>query len=199
MAKSIRRWRQILFALALLFALGALHLNAQQRRRARAQTQSEAAESEFGPNVRTYLSYLRDEQEVVDDRVSRREISRAYYIRNSNRIRALRRMAIQIARETKNDYLPEMDAVTRDEFGRLFEHPPKADALRLGEVIEGTYRFLGAVRSNETFYIFARLSVFEQQEQMNKKRAAQATGQASANQHATTETHFNRPRRVGEQ
>ncbi|MCA1557581.1 MAG: hypothetical protein LC731_03460, partial [Acidobacteria bacterium] len=32
-------------------------------------------EEEFGPVVRAYLGYLKDEQEVVDDRVSRREIS----------------------------------------------------------------------------------------------------------------------------
>ena len=39
------------------------------------------------------LGYLGNEQEVVDDRNSRREITAAYYRRNSNRIRALRTMA----------------------------------------------------------------------------------------------------------
>ena len=66
---------------------------------AAAQTSPRAprSESEFGPNVRIYLEYLRAEQEVVDDRVSRREVDRAYYVRNSNRIRALRQMAVRIA------------------------------------------------------------------------------------------------------
>ena len=60
-------------------------------------------DEQFGPVVRAYLGYLRNEQEVVDDRASRHEVSVAYYRRNSNRIRALRQMAIQIARETDND------------------------------------------------------------------------------------------------
>src|SRR4029450_8477397 len=82
-------------------------------------------ESEFGPVVRAYLGYLRNGQEVVDDRVSRREISGGYYRRNSNRIKALRTMAIRLARDTHNDYLPELEAVAPDELGLLFEHPPQ--------------------------------------------------------------------------
>ena len=58
-----------------------------------AQRASSAEAAEFGPVVSTYLGYLRAEQEVVDDRASRHEVSPAYYRRNSNRIRALRQMA----------------------------------------------------------------------------------------------------------
>src|SRR2546425_8575649 len=89
-----------------------------------AQGQQKEEDREFGPVVSAYLGYLRNEQEVVDDRVSRREISRVYYRRNSNRIRALREMAIRIAHESKNDYLPELEAVAGDELSTLFEHPP---------------------------------------------------------------------------
>jgi len=49
---------------------------------------SKASDEEFGPVVRAELGYLRNEQEVVDDRVSRREINMIYYRRNSNRIKA---------------------------------------------------------------------------------------------------------------
>lgn len=121
-------------------------------------------DDEFGPVVRAYLGYLRNEQEVVDDRVSRREVSRAYYRRNSNRIRALRQMAVRIARESRNDYLPELEAVSRDEMGLLFERPPRPETLREGEVLRRTFRFLGVVRSGESFYIFARLDPYEQSE-----------------------------------
>src|SRR5256714_12949025 len=79
--------------------------------------------SEFGPVMRAYLGYLRNEQEVVDDRISRREISGEYYRRNSNRIRALRQMATRLVLQTGNDYVPELEAVTLDEFGTLFETP----------------------------------------------------------------------------
>ena len=121
-------------------------------------------EDQFGPVVRAYLGYLRNEQEVVDDRVSRHEVSQAYYRRNSNRIRALRQMAVRIARETRNDYLPELEALSRDEMGLIFERPPRPEMLREGEVLRRTFRFLGAIRSGENFYIFARLDPYEQSE-----------------------------------
>ena len=129
-----------------------------------ASTQIQGQDEEFGPVVRAYLGYLRSEQEVVDDRVSRREVNRAYYRRNSNRIRALRQVAIRIARESQNDYLPELEAVSRDELGTIFEQPPRPETLKIGEVSNGTFRFLGPVRSNETFYVFARLDPYEQAE-----------------------------------
>lgn len=130
------------------------------------QTVSE--EEEFGPVVRAYLGYLRNEQEVVDDRASRHEVNQQYYRRNSNRIRALRQMAMQIARETQNDYLPELEAVAPDEMGLLFQRPPRSQALRVGEIIQTTFKYLGVVRSGDLFYIFARLDPYEQAELMQK-------------------------------
>jgi hypothetical protein len=126
------------------------------------------SDDEFGPVVRAYLGYLKNEQEVVDDRASRREISSNYYRRNSNRIKALRQMAVRLARETNNDYLPELEAVAVDEFGLLFERPRPASSLKVGEVIKNTFRFLGTVRSSEIFYLFARLDPYEQAE-LNEK------------------------------
>ena len=122
----------------------------------------------FGPVVRAYLGYLRNEQEVVDDRASRHEVNATYYRRNSNRIRALRQMAMQIAHETQNDYLPELEAVAGDESGLLFERPPRFQTLRIGEVVQTNFRYLGLVRNGEVFYLFARLDPYEQSELMEK-------------------------------
>jgi cell division protein FtsB len=138
--------------------------------------------------VRAYLGYLRNEQEVVDDRNSRREISHTYYLRNTNRIRALRQVAVRIARETRNDYLPEFEAVTRDELGNLFETPPRPESLQTGAVLNNTFRFLGMVRSREIFYVFARLDPYEQAELIRKEQAgvkqSLAVGAAAAAQPA---------------
>jgi hypothetical protein len=131
--------------------------------------QTFAEDAQYGPVVRAYLGYLRNEQEVVDDRASRREVTPAYYRRNSNRIRALRQMATRIARETGNDYLPELEAVSADEFGLLFEQPPHLNTLRVGEVFRTKFRYLGLVRSNEVFYVFARLDPYEQSELMARE------------------------------
>ena len=133
-----------------------------------ASAQTAGGDEEFGPVVRAYLGYLRNEQEVVDDRASRREVNQQYYRRNSNRIRALRQMAMQIARESQNDYLPELEAVAGDEMGLLFERPPRSHNLRAGEIIQTTFKYLGVVRSGDLFYVFARLDPYEQAELMQR-------------------------------
>ena len=130
------------------------------------------SDDDFGPVVRAYLGYLKNEQEVVDDRVSRREVSANYYRRNSNRIKALRQMAIRLARESHNDYLPELEAVSGDEMNMLFgSNPPQPTSLKAGEVVRNTFRFLGVVRAGETFYLFARLDPYEQAELTEKASA----------------------------
>ena len=173
-----------------------------------AQSRQSSEDAEFGPVVRAYLGYLRAQQEVVDDRVSRREVNRTYYRRNSNRIRALKQMAVRIARETENDYLPELEAVALDELGLLFEEPPKPASLRAGETLNYTFRFLGLVRSGgEGFYLFARLDPYEQAELRKKGEAehrqqqpsatgAHSPAQVSPVEPATTTT--TRPRRINE-
>ena len=136
---------------------------------------AQRADDEFGPVVRAYLGYLKNEQEVVDDRASRREVSATYYRHNSNRIKALRQMAIRLARETHNDYLPELEAVSAGELGLLFgPEPPAAASLKPGEVIRNTFRFLGVVRSGEMFYLFARLDPYEQAELTEKAVSTKA-------------------------
>jgi hypothetical protein len=156
------------FCLVLLVCMVAACTAMAQVRRAAAQE-----EAEFGPVVRAYLSYLRAEQEVVDDRASRHEVSPAYYRRNSNRIRALRQMALRLARATRNDYLPELEAVARDEMRTLFDDPPDPESLKVDTVIDQTFRYLGSVQSGETFYLFARLDPYEQAELKKKEEKAQ--------------------------
>lgn len=135
-------------------------------------------DQEFGPVVRAYLGYLKNEQEVVDDRASRREVSAVYYRHNSNRIKALRQMAIRLARESHNDYLPELEAVSAAEMRLLFgPQAPPVSSLKPGEVIRNTFRFLGTVRSGDVFYLFARLDIYEQAE-MGEKNVSTKTGPA---------------------
>ena len=139
---------------------------------AHAQTRQGARAEEFGPNVRAYLGYLRNEQEVVDDRVSRREIDRRYYLHNSARIQALRQMALRIARESGNDYLPELEAVSQGEFVQFFETPPKPSELERDAVLEYKFRYLGTVVTKaDKFYVFARLDPYEQAEMRKKGEA----------------------------
>jgi hypothetical protein len=128
--------------------------------------------SNFGPVMRAYLGYLSNEQEVVDDRNSRREISAVYYRRNLNRIRALRQMAIRLVRDSGNDYVPELEAVAPDELRTLFEKPPNPTTFRPNEILSNKFRFLGVAHTGEMFYLFARLDPYEQAELMQKQSTA---------------------------
>lgn len=179
-----------------LFALCLLTLcvcaSAQTWRGARAVVE------EFGPNVRAYLGYLRNEQEVVDDRASRREIDRRYYVHNSNRIQALRQMALRIARTSGNDYLPELEAVTPDEFLQFFEEPPKPAEMQEGGLLDYKFRYLGTVLSmGEKFYLFARLDPYEQVELMKKGEAKPSPAANAATAPAPGADTAVRPRRAG--
>lgn len=195
MNRRAGKLRRILLMMAFVCVVGA---GAAPAQRARAAVDDDA---EFGPVMRTYLGYLRAEQEVVDDRVSRREVSQSYYRRNSNRIRALRQMAVRVVRETRNDFVPELYAVTRDELGTLFDPQPRPETFSVGEVVEDTFRYLGTVRAAEPFYLFARLDVYEQAERLKAKESRPAAAaiapdepdatNASRGSRATT-----RPRRV---
>ena len=140
-----------------------------------------ADKSDFGPVMRAYLGYLRNEQEVVDDRVSRREITAAYYRRNSNRIRALREMAIELVRQSNNDYVPELEAITPDEFGTLFESRPRPASFHPNSIIANKFRFLGLVHSGEIFYLFARLDPYEQAALMQKSTESAGAGERIEN------------------
>lgn len=170
--------------LAAFMSCALIRAEAQTTRKASttrtARTPSQTSNEEFGPVVRSYLDYLRDEQKVTDDRISQREISRAYYLRNSHRIRALRQIALQIARSSKNDYMPELEAVAPDEMRRFFETPPKPDDLRPGAIINNTFRFLATVRAAEPFYIFERLDAYEQADLMKKSAHAAASAPNAA-------------------
>lgn len=136
---------------------------------------NQSSNEEFGPVVRAYLGYLKNEQEVVDDRASRREVSPGYYRHNSNRIKALRQMAIRLARESHNDYLPELEAVSANEMRLLFgPQAPQPSTLKVGEVVRNTFRFLGPVRSGGVFYLFARLDPYEQAELAEKAVSSKA-------------------------
>jgi len=103
-------------------------------------------------------------------------------------------MALRLARQNRNDYLPELEAVTRDEFGLLFQHPPRPDELRVGEVRQNTFRFLGTVRSNEVFYVFARLDPYEQSELM--QQAAEKSTKVTISMPEQGEKASSRPRRI---
>ena len=161
---NLRSLPRLLFALTIMLGFSAVCI----AQRSLGNTSMDD-NSSFGPVMQAYLGYLANEQEVVDDRNSRKEISAAYYHRNSNRIRALRTMAIRLVRQSGNDYVPELEAVAPDELRTLFERPPNAGALHPNAILANKFKFLATVHSGEAFYLFARLDPYEQAELMKRE------------------------------
>lgn len=145
-------------------------LSFAQKQKPRPTPEEKFSFEEFGPVVREYLSYLDDEQIVTDDRASRREITRDYYLRNTNRISALRQTILRIVRETGNDYVPELEAIAPDEFHTLFEETPAIEKLQVGDILNNTFRYIGTIRARLVFYIFERLDIYEQADLIKKQR-----------------------------
>jgi hypothetical protein len=75
---------------------------------------------------------------------------------------------MRIAEDTQNDYLPELEAVAGDELGLLFQHPPKFGTIKIGDVLQSTFKYLGTVRTGDVFYVFARLDPYEQAESIEQ-------------------------------
>ena len=71
-------------------------------------------------------------------------------------------MAIRLVTKSGNDYVPELEAVTTDEFGTMFEDPPSPRSFRVNQIVTNTFRYLGPANAGEVFYVFARLDPYEQ-------------------------------------
>jgi hypothetical protein len=106
-------------------------------------------------------------------------------------------MALRIARTSGNDYLPELEAVSQDEFVQFFEEPPRPAEMQEGGVLEYKFRYLGTVLSRgEKFYLFARLDPYEQVELRKKGEVKpQPAANAAAPPAAGTDAAV-RPRRA---
>jgi hypothetical protein len=104
-------------------------------------------------------------------------------------------MATRIATDTQNDYLPELEAVAADEFRLILQQPPRSESLRIGEILQTTFRYLGVVRAGEPFYVFARLDPYEQSELMEKREITSADDTSAVADPAKTRP-ITRARRV---
>jgi hypothetical protein len=110
-------------------------------------------------------------------------------------------MAIRLVRQSGNDYVPELEAVTQDEFGTLFENPPKPPELRANEILANKFKYLASLHSGEVFYLFARLDPYEQAELMERQKKDQVIptaggGTGVANGQSVGQTTNTRPRRA---
>jgi hypothetical protein len=120
------------------------------------QTQSPAAG--LRGDIASYLEFLQAERVELDFQVKRGEIDRAFYFRALQRLNILRSLVISYGRSGNLDRLPEFLVVPADEINSLIpDGRNRLKQTKPGQIIDGHWRFLKTVSTNETFYVLEHL------------------------------------------
>jgi hypothetical protein len=113
----------------------------------------------YGPEVKAFLSLLKQEEQELEFQLKNREISRSEYVRSRNRIEVHRGAVLSHARKTGEDSVPEYHVVTVDEVELLIREGETAlKGLKPGSVIKEKWRYVGSATRGELFHIIERLS-----------------------------------------
>ncbi|HXG93069.1 MAG TPA: hypothetical protein VNN73_11990 [Blastocatellia bacterium] len=123
---------------------------------ARAQV---AQSNAYGPEVKAFLDFMRQEETELDFQIRHNEIARREYIRSKNRIAIHRQTVLSIAKQRGEDYVPEIHVVAAAEVNQIIEGGLTAlKGIRQGDVINQKWRYLGSVTRGEVFHIFERIT-----------------------------------------
>ena len=113
---------------------------------------------QFGPVVRAYLGYLLRNEQVVDDRASRREISAAYSPAETQiaSVRFGRWLLCESHAKLKPNIISRSSRLLREMNCDCYLsiHASLSNTPRSGEVVQTKFGYLGVVRSGDSFYIF---------------------------------------------
>jgi len=113
----------------------------------------------YGPEVKSFLEYIRHEEDELEFQNRHREISRREYLLTKTRMAIHRQTVLNLVRESGEDSVPELHVVTAPEVDQLIEDGTALlKNIQTGDVIKEKWRYLGSVRRGETFYIFERLT-----------------------------------------
>ena len=119
----------------------------------------ERQSSEYGPEVKSFLDFMRHEEDELEFQNRHNEISRQDYLRTKLRIAIHRQTVLNLVRETGEDNVPELHIVVAPEVDQLIEDGTSIlKTIKRGDVIKDKWRYLGNVHRGETFYIFERLT-----------------------------------------
>jgi hypothetical protein len=113
----------------------------------------------YGPEVKSFLEYIRHEQDELEFMNRHNEISRREYFLTKNRMAVHRQIVLNLVQESGEDSVPELSIVTASEVDQLIEDGTSLlKSIKAGDVIKEKWRYLGSVRRGDTFYIFQRLT-----------------------------------------
>jgi hypothetical protein len=116
-------------------------------------------QNRYGPEVRSFLSYVKQEEDELNFQIKRGEISRKGYVRAKTRFSILRQAVLDRVRKTREDRVPEFNVVTAEEVESLL--PGGLESLkgaRPGQKIGEKWGYVGSITRGERFYIVERLT-----------------------------------------
>ena len=119
---------------------------------------AQAKKTYYGPVVSAYLTSLREELSELNFQFQQREIKREEYNLSKARLSLLRRLVQERAQKTHVDYVPELQALTLDEFGMVgLSQPPEPDKLQLGQVFDESWQLTSIEAAKPAFYVFEKV------------------------------------------
>lgn len=116
------------------------------------------ANAQSGPEVKSFLDFLRHEEDELEFQIRQGEITRKEYVRSKHRIAIHRQTVLSLVEETGQDHVPELHVVAAGELDQLIEGGTVAvKGIKRGDVIKMKWRYVGSDKRGEKFYVFERL------------------------------------------
>lgn len=115
--------------------------------------------SGYGPEVKSFLEYIRHEEVELDFQIAHNEISRKEFTRSRNRLEVQKQAVLTIVKRTGQDIVPEYTVMAADELGDIL--PGGLEDLRRhkpGEDVNSKWRYVGFAVVGEKFYILERIA-----------------------------------------
>jgi len=113
----------------------------------------------YGPEVKSFLEYIRHEQVELNFQIQHNEISRKDFIRSKNRLEVQKQAVLTRVKQTGEDIVPEYTVMAGDELSDIL--PNGLEDLKghkPGDSINAKWRYMGLAVLGEKFYIMERIT-----------------------------------------
>jgi hypothetical protein len=112
----------------------------------------------YGPEVKSFLEYIRHEEVELNFQITHNEISRKEFNRSKNRLEVQKQAVLTRVRRTGQDIVPEYTVMAADELGDiLLNGLEDLKGHKPGEDITAKWRYVGFAILGEKFYILERI------------------------------------------
>src|SRR5262245_4063380 len=113
----------------------------------------------YGPEVKSFLEYIRHEQVELNFQIQHNEISRKDFIRSKNRLEVQKQAVLTRVKQTGQDIVPEYTVMAADELGDILPNGMEdLKGHKPGDSVSSKWRYVGLTVLGEKFYIMERIT-----------------------------------------